>query len=203
MERLAPGRHHALSGEPPRCSSDNGLVPGPIRRAHGVELHVPRRGQEVVFIHDGRGEAALPQVPSPALPEVDPLRVPAMCLADGATRALGGLRDNDQMNMVGHQATCPDRDLFCAAESRDELEVVRVIFLIEERLLDSGEKFTSDLPYKQPESTKSSGQRELQAQACENMLRTRSAISNNPGAREVIPSTSVGWIFVTKESPSP
>ena len=64
------------------------------------------------------------------------------------------------------------------------------------RRLDSGEKFTSDLPYKQPESTKSSGQRELQAQACENMLRTRSAISNNPGAREVIPSTSVGWIFV-------
>ena len=72
-----------------------------------------------------------------------------------------------------------------------------------EMVLDSGEKFTSDLPYKQPESTKSSGQRELQAQACENMLRTRSAISNNPGAREVIPSTSVGWIFVTKESPSP
>jgi hypothetical protein len=71
------------------------------------------------------------------------------------------------------------------------------------KMLDSGEKFTSDLPYKQPESTKSSGQRELQAQACENMLRTRSAISNNPGAREVIPSTSVGWIFVTKESPSP
>ena len=28
--------------------------------AHGVELHVPRRGQEVVFIHDERGEAALP-----------------------------------------------------------------------------------------------------------------------------------------------
>ena len=31
--------------------------------AHGVELHVPRRGQEVVFIHDERGEAALPQCP--------------------------------------------------------------------------------------------------------------------------------------------
>ena len=116
-ERLAPGRHHALSGEPPRCSNDNGLVPGPIRR-HGVELHVPRRGQEVVFIHDGRGEAALPQVPSPALPEVDPPRVPAMCLANGATQALGGLRDNDQVNMIGHQAICPDRDLLCAAESR-------------------------------------------------------------------------------------
>ena len=39
--------------------------------------------------------------------------------------------------------------------------------------LDSGEKSTSDLSYKQPESTKSSGQREQQAQACENMLRTR------------------------------
>src|SRR5208337_386277 len=105
--------------------------------AHGVELHVPRRGQEVVFIHDERGEAALPQVPSPALPEVDRPRVPAMCLADGATQALGELRDNDQVNMIGHQAICPDRDLLCAAESRDELEVVLVILLTEERLLSA------------------------------------------------------------------
>ncbi len=60
-----------------------------------------------------------------------------MCLADGATQALGGLRDNDQVNMIGHQAICPDRDLFCAAESRDELEVVLVIFLTEERLLSA------------------------------------------------------------------
>src|SRR5271165_5788865 len=54
-------------------------------------------------------EAALPRVPSPALPEVDPLRVQAMCLAEGATQALGGLRDNDQVNMIGHQAMYPDR----------------------------------------------------------------------------------------------
>ncbi|HMF36405.1 MAG TPA: hypothetical protein VKF17_07180, partial [Isosphaeraceae bacterium] len=56
-------------------------------------------------------EAALPRVPSPALPEVDPLRVQAMCLAEGATQALGGLRDNDQVNMIGHQAMYPDRAL--------------------------------------------------------------------------------------------
>src|SRR5208282_4957833 len=82
--------------------------------AHGVELQVSRRGQEVVFIHDERGEAALPQMLSPALPEVDPPRVPPMCLADGATQALDGLRDNDQVNMIGYQAICPDRDLLCA-----------------------------------------------------------------------------------------
>ncbi len=102
--------------------------------AHEVELHVPRRGQEVVFIHDERGEAALPQVPSPALPEVDRPRVSPMCLADGATQALGGLRDNDQVNMIGYQAICPDRDLLCAAELRHELEVVQAIFLTEECL---------------------------------------------------------------------
>ena len=79
----------------------------------------------------------MPQVPSPALPEVDPPRVPAMCLADGATQALGGLRDNDQVNMIGHQAICPDRGLLCAAESRDELEVVLVVFLTEECLLSA------------------------------------------------------------------
>src|SRR5271157_5665290 len=44
-------------------------------------------------------------------------------------------RDNDQMNMVGHQAICPDRDLLCAAELRHELEVVLVVLLTEERLL--------------------------------------------------------------------
>ena len=60
-----------------------------------------------------------------------------MCLADGATQALGGLRDNDQVNMIGHQVICPDRDLLCAAESRHELEVVLVIFLTEERLLSA------------------------------------------------------------------
>jgi len=55
-----------------------------------------------------------------------------MCLADGATQALGGLRDNDQVNMIGHQAICPDRDLLCAAELRHELEVVLVVFPTEE-----------------------------------------------------------------------
>ena len=39
--------------------------------------------------------------------------------------------------MIGHQAICPDRDLLCAAESRDELEVVLVVFLTEERLLSA------------------------------------------------------------------
>ena len=47
----------------------------------------------------------------------------------------------------------------------------------------------------------SSGQREHQAQACESTLRTGSAITDNPGTREVIPTTSVGWAFVKKESP--
>src|SRR5271157_5978122 len=39
--------------------------------------------------------------------------------------------------MIGHQAICPDRDLLCAAELRDELEVVLVVFLTEERLLSA------------------------------------------------------------------
>ncbi len=79
----------------------------------------------------------MPQVPSPALPEVDPPRVPPMCLADGATQALGELRDNDQVNMIGHQAMCQDRDMLCTAKLRHELEVVLVVFLTEECLLSA------------------------------------------------------------------
>ncbi len=41
------------------------------------------------------------------------------------------------MHMIRYQAICPDRDLLCAAESRDELDVVLVIFLTEERLLSA------------------------------------------------------------------
>jgi hypothetical protein len=58
-----------------------------------------------------------------------------MCLADGATQALGGLRDNDQVNMIGHQAICPNRDLLCAAKLRHELEVVLVAYRIR-KLID-------------------------------------------------------------------
>jgi hypothetical protein len=67
-----------------------------------------------------------------------------MCLADGATQALSGLRDNDQVNLIGRQAICPDRDLLCAAESRHALEVVLVVFLTEEwRLLAHPDRFSS------------------------------------------------------------
>ena len=67
-----------------------------------------------------------------------------MCLADGATQALGGLRANDQVNMVGHQAIYPGRDLLCAAELRRALEVVLVVFLTEEwRLLAHPDRFSS------------------------------------------------------------
>ena len=41
------------------------------------------------------------------------------------------------MNMIGHQAICPDRDLLRAAEMLHELEVVLVVFLTEERLLSA------------------------------------------------------------------
>ena len=40
--------------------------------------------------------------------------------------------------------------------------------------LDSGEKKDSDVPYQEPDSTKSSRQRVHTAQACENTLRTGS-----------------------------
>ena len=60
-----------------------------------------------------------------------------MYLADGATQALGGLRYNDQVNMIGHQAICPNRDLLCAAKLRHELDVVLVAYRIR-KLIDPG-----------------------------------------------------------------
>ena len=69
--------------------------------------------------------------------------------------------------------------------------------------LDSGEKFTSDLPYKQPEARKVAGRGSFRHRHVKTCCGHVPRYQTIPVQREVIPSTSVGWIFVTKESPSP
>ena len=60
------------------------------------------------FIHGERGEALLPEVPAPLLAKIDPARVAAMGLADGAGQAFRDLWHGDQVNVIGHQTPGPD-----------------------------------------------------------------------------------------------
>jgi len=57
-------------------------------RADGVELDVPRGGQQIGFIERERSGAPLPEMPAPALAEVASPRVPAMRLADGPAQTI-------------------------------------------------------------------------------------------------------------------
>lgn len=56
--------------------------------AHRVALHIARCCQQVPLVHREGCEASLPQVTSPALPEVHPPRVAPVRLADGLAQAL-------------------------------------------------------------------------------------------------------------------
>jgi hypothetical protein len=57
-----------------------------------------------------------------------------MDLADRASQPVGRVRNGDQMDMVGHQAVCPDLDLVRAAPLRHEFEVTLTIFITKKRL---------------------------------------------------------------------
>src|SRR5262245_12362441 len=74
-------------------------------------------------------------MPPPSLPEVDHAGVTAMHLADCPSQSDGRVRNGDQMDMVRHQAVCPNLDLVGAAPLRHELQVTLVILITKKCLL--------------------------------------------------------------------
>jgi hypothetical protein len=115
--------------------------PRPGRRAchhlrfDGVPLDVPHGRHQVPAIHRKRRESPLPQMPPPALAEIDHPRVATVGLADGPAQGVSCRRDNDQMNMIRHEAVRPDADLVLAAPLDKQVKVRAVVILAEERRL--------------------------------------------------------------------
>jgi hypothetical protein len=105
---------------------DNGKV-----CSDGVKLNVPRRCQQVGFVHGKRGEAALPQMAFPALPEIDHTAVTAMGLSYTAPQCFFAFRHSDQVDMVWHEAICPDSHATFAAPLCHQREILFVVFIVE------------------------------------------------------------------------
>ena len=90
--------------------------PGPLVRpsaepgAHRVAFDIAGGGEEVRLVEDAGSEPPLPEIAAPALAQVDRTGIAPMGLAQAVGEPLGGVRHEDQMDVVGHQAPGPDRD---------------------------------------------------------------------------------------------
>ncbi len=58
-----------------------------------------------------------------------------MGFTDRPPKAVSGLRDRDQVDVIGHEVVGPDCDVLGEAELGHELQVALIIFVTEERLL--------------------------------------------------------------------
>ena len=72
---------------------------------------------------------------SPPLAKVDHSRVTPMDLADRQSQPVGRLRNSDEMDVVGHQAVCPDFNLMDGAPLPHQFQIVLVILIAKKRLL--------------------------------------------------------------------
>lgn len=99
---------------------------------HRVAFDVPHGGQQMGLIEGDASKAALPEVPAPALPEVHPPRVAPVSLPQAPRQALRGPRDEDQVDMVRHEAVRPTLEPKPFALGFELMEIGPVISLSEE-----------------------------------------------------------------------
>ena len=97
-----------------------------------IVLDIADCGEQVAIVHRVTCEAALEQIAAPALTEIDPSRVEAVRLAESRAQAVGALRDEDQMNVVVHQAPGDAARAVGRAGIRHEREIGATVFIGEE-----------------------------------------------------------------------
>ena len=116
-------------------------APGPLRRvgyqsrSHRVQFDVAEAAQQVVLIHDIRGEAALPEMAAPVFAEIDEPCVSTVRLSDCRCQGFLALGNDDKVNVIWHEAVAPDLNGVACAPPVDQVEVGLVVVIGKEGLL--------------------------------------------------------------------
>jgi len=87
------------------------------------------------LVHRHRAEAPLPQMPRHPQPGVDVPGIVAMDMAKSPPEPILVARHGDDVNMVGHQTIAPDRHLRPRRCFGQQIEIERIIAVLEEGLL--------------------------------------------------------------------
>ena len=115
-------------------------TPANRRRRHQpgadrVQRQIARRSDEVGLVHRPRGEAALKQVAGDPRPRVGEGGEAPVRLADRLGQPIGAGGNEDQMNMVGHQAIGPAGHAIGAATLGHQIAIERVVARLDEQRL--------------------------------------------------------------------
>ena len=86
----------------------------------------------MLFIHDNRAKAALPQMPCRPHPRVDISGIAPVRIGEGPAQPVVMTGHNDDMNMVGHQAIAPDLRSRLPRRLAQQIFVKRIVVIIEE-----------------------------------------------------------------------
>ena len=106
-----------------RALDQPGLRPVAQPGANGIELDVAEADIEAPLVERDRAEAALPEGAAPALALVDLQGVAAVRLAERGGEAAGARRNEQQVDVVRHQAPGPDRRPRLRAAAAEQSEV--------------------------------------------------------------------------------
>lgn len=102
-------------------------------RPDRVERHVAQRRGEMFLVHRHAAEAALPEMPGPLAARMNDARVAAVHPRQRAAQSVRIRRHQDQMNVVRHQTPRPDLHVGRAAGRRQQVAILRIVVIAEER----------------------------------------------------------------------
>jgi len=136
QQRSYYGEGIVLAVEMSLCAAP-GIVFGAFHQsgANGVPLYVSGCCNKVRLVHGKRCKAFLPEMPSPSFPEIDSPGVSAMRLSERQTKALRGLGNSYQMDVIWHQTPCPDFNVRFLAPLTHQRKIDFIILMAEKGLL--------------------------------------------------------------------
>lgn len=100
--------------------------------ADRVEADISDGADEVDVVEYDGGKAALEEVSGPASASVDEVCVSPVGFTDSTAKVVSALRLQDQMDVVGHQAVCPDLDARLQSLFGEQIEVDFVVAIVKE-----------------------------------------------------------------------
>ena len=100
-----------------------------------VEFDIATGGKQTRLVHRRGLETSLPEQAGTLGPTIEVLRVEPVGPANNPRQAQFVLRNQDQMDVIGHEAVGPALDVLCPAGFCQEGEVMSVIVIREEDLL--------------------------------------------------------------------
>ena len=112
-----------------------GLRPADHAGADRVPLHVAQRRPQIRLVERRGEEPALPHVPMPAAPAIDPLRIAHVQRLEHTVQAVFAVGHRDQVDMVGHQAVAEDGHAVLAAIGLEPGEIGAAVVVGKEDVL--------------------------------------------------------------------